>query len=197
MRRAQDLTGRRFERLLVVGPSETKPRYWNCVCDCGATRHVGTYNLLNGDCKSCGCYSRDRSRLHPGNTKHSMSNTPTYRTWSKMKERCFNPRFVKFSFYGGRGITVCERWMTFANFLADMGVRPTGMTLDRKDSDGDYEPSNCRWATRLEQANNTRTNRFVDLDGERLTVAQLARRTGINDRTIIDRLNRGLPYTGR
>lgn len=104
-----------------------------------------------------------------------VKGTPTHNSWHAMLQRCRNPRSHGFSRYGARGIAVCERWLVFANFLADMGERPAGMTLDRIDNDGDYEPGNCRWASRVIQANNTRANRFIEWDGRRQTLTQWAR----------------------
>jgi len=102
-----------------------------------------------------------------------------------MKKRCFNPNYERFDRYGGRGITVCERWLDFDNFYADMGPRPSPQhSLDRENNDGDYEPNNCRWATKLEQANNTSINRFVIVDGISMTVAQAARVTGLSYATV-------------
>lgn len=194
---AADLTGRRFERLVVVRPSACGKHRWDCVCDCGAEKSVNGYLLLKGDTKSCGCYSRDQSRTRLSNLKHGLSKSPTYNSWAKMKERCGNSASVGYASYGGRGITVCDRWQDFANFLADMGERPNGMTLDRKDGNLGYEPNNCRWATKLEQANNTRTNRRIVVDGRLVTVAEASRQTGISTRTIQYRLNHGLSFDRR
>lgn len=119
------------------------------------------------------------------------SNSPTYMSWSAMRERCLNPKADKYPQYGARGISICERWHSFESFLADMGERPHGKTLDRKDNDGNYELSNCRWATHKEQQNNRRANVFVEHDGERLTVTQWSERLGMVASTIRARLKRG------
>ena len=114
--------------------------------------------------------------------------------WGQMIQRCTNPAVRGFRGYGGRGITVCERWRSsFAYFLEDMGPRPIGTSLDRIDPDGNYEPANCRWADKLTQANNTRTNRYVTFRGERMTIAELARRSGISYRLLHKRLQHGWP----
>ena len=154
--RRLDLTGKRFGRLFVLSYSHTvKPgyAYWLCRCDCGTLRSVVACNLSRGITKSCGCLRA--SPLSHGHTSGGR-HTPTYRSWYAMIQRCTNPRNHKYRDYGGRGISVCKRWRSFENFLADMGERPAGLTLDRRDNDGSYEPGNCRWATSHEQARNKR-----------------------------------------
>lgn len=126
------------------------------------------------------------------NFRHGLKDTPEYRAWSQAKGRCSNPKLRNFHIYGGRGIRVCERWNDFLVFLADMGPRPSDKhSLDRIDGNGDYCPENCRWATIEQQANNTSTNRFVTMNGETLTIAQWARRTGLQAGTIQFRLAHG------
>ena len=123
---------------------------------------------------------------------HGMSGTPEYRAWKAMKDRCFNPNSKKYPNWGGRGITVCDRWLDFENFLADMGSRPTAKhSLDRIDNDGDYSPKNCRWATKAEQNNNKRTNHLITIDDVTLTITQWAKKMGFNETVIYCRLNRG------
>jgi hypothetical protein len=119
--------------------------------------------------------------------------TREFRTWSGMKERCSNPRNPSFSHYGGRGITVCEWWLKFDNFLADMGLKPPGMSIERIDNDGDYEPGNCRWATTSEQSRNKTNNVFVTFRGQTLIVKDWAYILGIKADTIEHRLSRGFP----
>jgi hypothetical protein len=159
-----DLVAQRFERWLVVGFShiQSGKAYWLCRCDCGNERAVGGDRLRNGKAKSCGCLNIEtassRLRKH-GHSAYANAGKSTreYNSWVSMKQRCYNPLSAKFKDYGARGIKVCDRWLhSFANFLADMGLRPVGTTLDRIDSDGDYQPSNCRWATPLEQRHNRR-----------------------------------------
>lgn len=120
---------------------------------------------------------------------HGMTDTPTYRSWATMLTRCYNPSVSSYCDYGGRGVEVCERWRTFANFFADMGVRPKGMSLDRKNNDGNYEPDNCRWATRAEQNNNSRHNLLVTVSGATHTVKQWARLKAIPYPTLLYRVN--------
>lgn len=124
---------------------------------------------------------------------HGMTDTTTYNVWVNMRQRCANPNNPRFVDYGGRGIKVCERWRSFENFLADMGERPKGMTLERRDNDGDYDPSNCRWATRVEQATNKRNNSYLTYQGETLCVADWARRLGVRAQFLRVRLARGWP----
>lgn len=152
-----DLTGQRFGRWTVLSRAEDYRRgipQWSCRCDCGKAGVVRANILKAGESKSCGCLNREMKR----NYSHGLSQTRTYEAWKHMIQRCTNPHAKHFSYYGGRGITVCERWLSsFENFLADMGERPPGLTLDRyPDNDGNYEPDNCRWATWTQQAANRR-----------------------------------------
>jgi hypothetical protein len=126
---------------------------------------------------------------HSGSMKSA-----TYTSWARMKQRCTNPNATQWKYYGGRGITVSEKWReSFSAFLSDMGARPQNMTLDRIDSDGDYTPDNCRWATRKDQCNNRRTNRLITYNGETLTLTQWSDRTGIRVGTIWARINKNWP----
>jgi hypothetical protein len=123
---------------------------------------------------------------------HGMCGTPTYVTWSNVKTRCFNPNAIGYGHYGGRGIKMCKRWRgSFTNFLEDMGERPIGKELDRKDNDGDYDPGNCRWVTHSENSRNTRGIRCIDFDGQSLCVSEWAEKLGIAKEVIYTRLSRG------
>lgn len=124
--------------------------------------------------------------------RHGQYDTPTHKSWRAMRQRCLDPTRGNYKHYGGRGIGVCERWRdSFLNFLADMGARPDGHTLDRIDPNGDYEPGNCRWSTHKEQMNNTRGNHILRVDGRALTIAQWGSETGIRAATIWERIRRG------
>lgn len=149
MPKFKDLTGQRFGRLVAQRP-ERHGRY-RCRCDCGGELIVSRGALATGATKSCGCLRRELAAAR--RTTHGQTYSPTWWSWAGMHARCRNSKRKN---YGGRGITVCERWRSFQNFFDDMGERPPGMTLDRKDNDKGYEPSNCRWATPLEQAANQR-----------------------------------------
>ena len=125
-------------------------------------------------------------------TTHGLSRTPEYRSWAEMKQRCFNPNHKQYSDYGGRGITVCDRWLNFKNFLADMGSRPSPKhSLDRINNDGDYCPDNCRWATKAEQVNNRRSNRFITIGCVTLNVTQWTKEMSFGRTIIQARLDRG------
>lgn len=188
------IVGQRFERLLVIGDVGKRDSsgsiLWECLCDCGNLRHIRSASLLRGEYRSCGCWTKDRMRETPPAQTHGGSNTGTYRTWVVMKRRCTDEGFKDFPHYGGRGIKICSSWLkSFANFLADMGERPEGMTLDRVDSEGDYCKGNCRWATRLTQGNNTSRNHRITYEGRTRTLAEWARITGIPYTRLRARIN--------
>lgn len=182
----QDIAGIRFGRLTAV--KYVGDGRWQCSCACGGTATVITTNLKKGNSTSCGCKRRET------NVKHGMSNSRVYSVWKSMVQRCHNPNDRSFENYGGRGIQVCEEWRdNFSQFIADMGIRPDGFDLDRIDNDKGYSPENCRWVSRLRNLNNKRTNRFLEFEGRKMTIAQWASVMGMNYRTLNNRINRGWP----
>lgn len=160
--RVIDLTGRRFGCLVVleaVGQNAQRSIVWNCPCDCGVEKTVVSGSLLRGATESCGCLARERvSAVHLKHGQRKFTPTRTYVSWTQMVARCLGKNHHAYERYGGRSIQVCSRWLGedgFLNFLADMCERPAGKTLDRwPDNDGNYEPTNCRWATPFEQIHN-------------------------------------------
>lgn len=150
------------------------------------------HNLSAGRQQSCGCLHRERAR--DANIKHGFAGSVEFATWQSMMNRCARTD-LRYRRYGGRGIKVCERWHKFQNFLADMGPRPERTSLDRINNDGDYEPENCRWATAIQQANNTSKCVFLEHNGERRTQAQWARLLGLNPTTIRSRIFAGMPMS--
>ena len=201
MRQIIDLTGQRFERLTVIEMSERDSRnriIWKCICDCGNEKYVPTTDLRGGRTKSCGCLSSEVTAER--NTKHGHTkrgrHVPEYKIWRAMKDRCYNPNNKSFKNYGGRGIMVCDRWLnSFENFLVDMGKRPSvKLSIDRIDNNGNYEPSNCRWATAKEQQDNKRNLHnqiFIHYNGERVTLSSFADTHNIPKGTIHSRISRG------
>ena len=193
---ADDLTGRRFGRWLVISQSpirkyKTQVAY-DCVCDCGTRRLVSGSCLRHNHSASCGCAFKEaaaKSQITHGLTKHRLRGT-----WRSMKERCYNPNHTAYARYGGRGITVCKRWMDFATFVSDNeALALPGLTIDRRNNDGNYNPSNCRWVTRRQQTLNRDNNVWIEFRGKRLIAADWARETGLHAMTIRSRLHAGWP----
>lgn len=177
------LAGQRFGMLAVIREAKSrKESRWLCLCDCGTETIVRGTHLTREIISSCGC---NRAKWC---TKHGMTRSNIYALWNTMVSRCHNAKNASFHNYGGRGIVVCDRWRSFANFYADMGERPKGHTLDRIDNDGPYSPENCKWATYREQANNTRTLRLITFDGRTQSVSEWERELGLPLKT---RLHRG------
>lgn len=185
--------GKRFGRLCVTARSK---RHAVCDCDCGVRRFVTlTASLLSGRTTSCGCRQRDeRSKYLAGiNKTHGRTDTTEYRIWVDMRRRCTQSQRPDFHRYGGRGISVSEEWYSsFETFLADMGERPKGTSLERRDNEGDYCKENCYWATRAEQSRNTRQNRRLIFCGEEMIVADAARRYGMTKNCLLLRLRSGM-----
>jgi hypothetical protein len=194
MSKTVNMAGRYYGRLYVLrrsGSSRRGDAKWLCLCECGAIAVTSGTKLRLGRTNSCGCQRRDTaSRLF---LRHGLSASRTYKSWHSAMTRCTCRRNPAWKNYGGRGISVCERWSSFENFLSDMGLRPEGTSLDRIDVNGNYEPGNCRWATRNTQANNTRANRHIEHEGRRQTMSMWAREIGIPVSTLHLRLNGGWP----
>jgi hypothetical protein len=186
------IVGQRFMRWTVVQLGERKGKHPAalCVCECG-TERVIRIDSLGKTSTSCGCLQRELASAArtKANTTHGLSRTPQYRVWSAMLSRCYCETSSLYKWYGARGIKVCERWQnSYENFLADMGNRPTGGELERIDNDGNYEPTNCRWATRRQQSQNTRRNYTITYCGQTYCLSEWARRLGINPKTLHNRI---------
>lgn len=183
--------GDEFGRLKVeafVGKNKHRKRVWRCRCRCGAVLDVVGSALPSGNTNSCGCYSLDRATTH-GKSKGCKE----YRIWAGMVQRCTNPNNPDWGHYGGRGIVVCDEWLTFENFYRDMGdCPPWGHSIDRRDNDGGYSVNNCRWATRKEQDRNKRTNRLLTHRGETKCLTEWAEVFDIHPATLFARLHKGM-----
>lgn len=190
--RAENLTGMRFGRLTVLHRADRPPgvAYWHCVCDCGQPHIARTSHLKSGDVQSCGCLARER--VSKAKATHSLTRSRAYYAWASLKQRCLNPNNEMWHCYGGRGITVCDRWAeSFEAFLDDMGHPPIGTSLDRINNDEGYSPENCRWSTSAEQGQNKRNNRYLTARGETHIMAEWARIAGTRRGTISNRLRWG------
>jgi len=180
-----NLTGNNFGLLTVTEKVELSKNesYWRCMCRCGTVVVARGGHLKSGSIKSCGCLRGE---------KHGKSKTPTYRSYVKMKERCYDRKNNRYKDYGGRGIKVCDRWIrSFFSFLKDMGLRPSpSYSLGRKDNDGDYVPNNCRWETCSEQANNRRSSRIISCNGKTMTLAQWCKELKLKYGTVLARIDR-------
>ena len=193
------ILGHKFGRLTPIrsaGKGKYGDTMWECVCDCGNHSYVSTSRLLRGKSLSCGCYSRDvcieRSTKHNGS--HRGNTEKLYRIWNDMKRRCSKEYRSDYERYGGRGITVCSEWQesyeTFRDWAMSHGYKP-GLSIDRIDNNNGYSPDNCRWETMQRQANNKRNNRVVEVNGEKMTLADACRSLGLKYGTIHSRLRRG------
>lgn len=198
----QNLLHRKFNKLTAIGYAGREKRRnargyihrWLWKCDCGNFTFARNAEVKGGGTKSCGCES-SRATISRRFTTHGAcvgGRTPEYKVWLGIIARCTDPNLPRWMDYGGRGITMCARWRhSFENFLADMGKKPSkDHSIERKENDGNYEPGNCAWATRIEQARNTRRNRWLEFQGERLLISEWAHRTGIRRLTIKKRIDK-------
>jgi hypothetical protein len=186
-----DITGKKYGRLTAIRLLESRKvgtqskRFWLFSCECGKEMELAAGAVTSGNTLSCGCLLKDTI------TKHGGTGTKVYGVWHAMINRCRDRNDPAYKDYGGRGIIICERWMEFANFAADMGPRPEGGTLDRIDVNGNYEPGNCRWADAKKQANNRRNNMRLMFNGEDLTMSEWADRLGVSKSRIKNRIDAG------
>lgn len=204
MSRIYNLHGQEFGYLKVVGIAEQRPEHWGqlawlCRCRCGNTKEVTSRNLRAGRTKSCGCARVEL--VAEKNIKHGKAANgkldQVYRVWIEMKQRCYNHKNKRYEQYGGRGIKVCGRWLnSFENFAADMGPRPgsgkqgcrSEYSIDRRENDGDYEPGNCYWATRSQQAGNKSTTPLLSHNGKTMSVRSWSKEIGVSYKTLVRRL---------
>lgn len=183
-----DLTGRRFGKVIVVSRTAKRNKYncviWECLCDCGK-RFESTRTEIKR-ASSCTCAFGKHF------IRHGLSGTPEYVIWKGIRARCFNPKHRGYQNYGGRGILMSANWNDFSQFLKDVGLRPSPKhTLDCINNDGNYEPGNCKWATKREQAGNTRRSKLITYNGVTKCVAEWARTTGVLQGTLLVRINSG------
>jgi hypothetical protein len=185
--------GQTFGRLTAISDAEDMngKSASICQCECGTVKSYRNGSLTSGNTLSCGCLHNDL--LSERLMKHGMLDSQIYGVWIGMKDRCCNPNSERYADYGGRGITVCDRWVSsFNNFFADMGDIPfKGAQIDRKENDKGYSPDNCKWSTRNEQARNKRNNRILVFNGVGRCLTEWAEITGIKTGTLISRLKRG------
>lgn len=192
----KDISGMKFGRLTITAHlgliGNGRGHWWEAKCECGTIVKVEGSSVRTGWTKSCGCLAREKARKAGDRTRtHGLSKTSTYSIWDSMIQRCENPARKDYDRYGGAGITVCERWHKFDNFLADMGQRPQGLTLDRKNGALGYSPENCRWVSQREQNRNQKSNRVITHNGKTMCLAEWAESIGMNTNTFEARLRRG------
>lgn len=190
-----DLTGNRYGRLTVIKMAyrnENRKYYWLCKCDCGNEKTVAGYSLKCGDTQSCGCLGKEHRTKSL--IKHNMTHTKLYRVWGNMKARCYIKSSSRYYRYGARGITVCDEWKNSFDAFQEWAMKngyKEDLTIDRIDVNGNYEPSNCRWATVKEQMNNYSRNHFLEYNGKNQTITEWAEELNINKGTIKSRLKAG------
>jgi hypothetical protein len=186
-----DYVGKKHGRLTILSITQSKGEkpIYHSICDCGNKKDFVVYNVPRTH--SCGCYARDsareRSKTH-GQSGKSSKRTKAYSIWTNMKSRCSNDKLPIYKYYGGRGITYCKSWEKFEIFLQDMGEPMPNMTLERIDVNGNYEPSNCKWASMMDQAKNKSNNMFLDLGHEKIHLMEASRRYPVKMQTIWSRI---------
>lgn len=192
----RDLTGQRFGRLTVISLDDrgTRKTYWNCLCDCGNIKSIRSDSLQDGKIRSCGCLKKETDKINlTSNHSHKMSGTRIYQIWQGVKSRCYNPHDARYYRYGGRGIIVCDEWKSdFSSFYdwAMLNGYSENLTIDRIDNDGNYEPSNCRWSSQKEQANNRSTNIKITIGNATKTLTEWCEIFELDFKTIYARYNR-------
>lgn len=194
MKKIKDMEGLRFERLLVISFSHMCDHgntYWKCKCDCGEVKTISRAQLIQHKTKSCGCLAKEMRGKVLYKHGHALSTviSPTYSSWGRMKKRCLSPSHDKYKYYGGRGIKICKRWHKFENFLADMGNRPKGLTLDRINNNKGYSKTNCKWSNGKEQVRNRRNTYKIKYNGEIKPVATLAEEHNLDYQLVWNRIN--------
>lgn len=192
----QDITGQRFGKLKVLNFAykEKGVYYWLCQCDCGKEKIISRNHLQSLHTKSCGCLQKEKARNF--HLIHNMANSRIYHIWRDIKDRCLNMKKQNYKYYGGRGIRVCEEWkndfMNFYNWAMANGYNDK-LTIDRRNNDGNYEPNNCRWTTKQEQANNTRRNRYITYKGKTQSLANWCRELKLNYKLTKQRIQKHSP----
>lgn len=197
----KNLLNIKFNRLTVFsenGRNRHGQVLWNCLCDCGNTTKAISAELINGHVKSCGCLYIENVKY--GSITHGMcvnKKSAEYRAWDSMKQRCYNKKVERYHYYGGERVEVCERWLnSFENFFEDMGERPSSLhSLDRfPNKNGNYEPSNCRWATTKQQNSNKRNNKWIEYGGLKMIHADWERYLGLKPKMVYHYLSKGIPF---
>lgn len=189
----QDYTGQTYNRVTLLSFSHKRGKhsYWNCRCSCGNEFTARVDCVISGNTKSCGCLNHEAKV-----TKHGQARTPLYRVYYSMKQRCYNPNDKHYSDYGGRGISICDEWLSdfpaFSKWAYENGYAH-GLSIDRIDVNGNYEPSNCRWVTQKVQTRNTRRNTYITISGETKVLKDWCTTFGVNCATACNRIKRGYP----
>lgn len=191
-----EMVGKRFAMLTVLAEAgvygSAQHKTYICLCDCGTKKVIVGASIRAGRTQSCGCLAKKTQFNSESAKTHGLSRSRIYKIWLGMKQRCSDKSTGKSRrLYYDKGIRICDRWKDFGNFVTDMGIPMKSMTIDRIDGNGNYEPENCRWATKKEQANNTAANHQLSYDGKKMNITQWSEQIGIKQNTIVWRLMRG------